>query len=141
VSRFGRFVVGGAVNTAVCHGLFVVLSWSVPVAVAYSIAYFIGIVLAYIINTTFVFRTRATLASAARFPGVYLATYPIGLAVLTLLIKAGVHKWLAMPVVIAVNVPITFALTRWVMSGGARHREPASRPESEVSGYEPSGIR
>ncbi|WP_214412869.1 GtrA family protein [Sphaerisporangium fuscum] len=141
MSRFGRFVVGGTVNTAACHGLFLVLSWSVPVAVAYSIAYFTGIALAYLINTTFVFRTRVTLASAVRFPGVYLVAYPVGLVVLTLLTGAGVPKWLAMPVVIAVNVPVTFALTRWVMTGGARHREPASRPEGAVGAYERSGIR
>jgi putative flippase GtrA len=115
--RFVRFIVGGAANTGASHALFVVLSWSIPPSLAYSIAYLSGIVLAYVINTTFVFRTRASVRSALRFPAVYLVTYLVGLALIVLLTGAGLVPWLAMLGVIAVNVPLTFVMTGYVFKG------------------------
>ncbi|MEU7861913.1 GtrA family protein [Nonomuraea sp. NPDC049141] len=115
--RFARFIVGGAANTAATHGLFVVLSWSIPPSLAYSIAYLSGIVLAYVINTTFVFRTRASIRTAARFPAVYVVSYLVGLSLIVLLTEAGMTPWLAMLGVIAVNVPLTFVMVRYVLKG------------------------
>ncbi|GGO65575.1 GtrA family protein [Nonomuraea cavernae] len=129
--RFARFVAGGATNTAVTHGLFVVLTWSMPAPVAYSVAYATGIVLGYVINTVFVFRIRASLRSALRFPVVYLVAYLVGLGLVVLLTGAGLAPWLAMPVVLAVNVPLTYVLTRHVLRGARAERarpEPAGRP-------------
>jgi putative flippase GtrA len=134
-SRFVRFLVGGAVNSGATHGLFTVLSWSMPSSIAYSIAYLSGIVLSYVINTVFVFRARVSIRSAALFPSVYLIPYLFGLALLTSLIRAGVDDRLAMLAVIVVNVPLTFVLTRYVLkgagggTGAAPGRHNASVPE------------
>jgi putative flippase GtrA len=119
-TQFARFLLGGAANTIVTHGLFVVLSWSIPPSVAYTVAYLFGVVLAYVINTAFVFRTRASIGSAARFPGAYVVPYFMGLTLVTLLTQAGLDSRLAILAVLAVNVPLSFVLTRCVLKGAAR---------------------
>ncbi|MEU9830620.1 GtrA family protein [Streptosporangium sp. NPDC048047] len=112
---FTRFVVGGAANTGATYGLFVLLSrWITPPA-AYSAAYLTGVAIAYFVNTMFVFRVRPRAGSAARFPVVYLVSYLAGLGILTPLTRAGIDGRLAMAAVLAVNVPLTFAMTRLVL--------------------------
>ncbi|GAA3088799.1 GtrA family protein [Streptosporangium carneum] len=139
--QFARFLVGGTVNTCTGYGLFLVLSWWLPPSAAYSVTYVFGVAFSYAINTFFVFRTRASVGSAARFPLAYLLSYLVGLALLTALTGAGLDSRIAMVVVMAVNVPLTFVMTRRVLRGGTRapeddrasrvaaprHREPSPR--------------
>jgi putative flippase GtrA len=125
--QFARFLVGGAVNSGATQGLFVILSWSIPPLAAYSIVYLSGIVLAYVINTVFVFQTRASVRAAARLPAAYLVSYLAGLALLMPLTRAGIASWLAMLIVMIVNVPLTFVMTRYVFKRPARRAEPGWR--------------
>ena len=81
-SQFIRFLVGGFLNTAVTYVLFIALAFFLTNAIAYTIAYAIGIAFSYLINTRFVFSTRVSARSAFAYPGVYLAQYLLGLAVL-----------------------------------------------------------
>lgn len=118
--RFTRFLVGGAANTAVTSGLFVALSWSMSPSVAYSMAYLFGVVLAYVINTTFVFRARVSIGSALRFPSAYVVSYLVGLSLMALLTGAGIDSRLAILAVMAVNVPVTFVMIRYVLKDAPR---------------------
>ena len=86
---FVRFVLAGALNTAATWGLFEVLRHALPHLLAYSLTYVIGIGIAYVLNTRFVFRTGASLRSALRFPLVYVGQYLYGLAVMWLLVING----------------------------------------------------
>ncbi len=126
--QFARFLVGGTVNTGAGYGLFVVLTGWMPPSAAYSITYPFGIVCSYLINTFFVFRTRASIRSATRFPLAYLITYLVGLGLLAGLTGAGLDSRLAMVVVIAVNVPLTFVMTRSALRGGAGRPLPSPGP-------------
>lgn len=130
--QFARFLMGGAVNTIITHGLFLVLSWSMPPSAAYSVAYLFGVVLAYVINTAFVFRTRASIGSAARFPGAYVVPYLTGLALVTLLTQAGLDSRFAILAVIAVNVPLSFVITRYVLKGAAQKADLRGRCQNTV---------
>ncbi|GLW96928.1 GtrA family protein [Microtetraspora sp. NBRC 16547] len=121
-SPFARFLIGGAVNTGVTYGLFVVVALWLPVSVAYTLVFLSGIALSYVINTAFVFRTRASIGSAVRFPGVYLVQYFVGLALLTLLVRLGVASWVAMPMTMCVTVPLTFVMSRYVLASSGRSR-------------------
>jgi len=118
--QFFRFLAGGVANTTLTYALFVTLGLLMPPLAAYTISYVAGIGLSYLINTLFVFRTRASLRSALQFPGVYLVQYCLGLAILALLTRLGIDSRLAMVVVIAVNIPVTFVLTRYVLQGTTR---------------------
>ncbi|MFF4774318.1 GtrA family protein [Microtetraspora fusca] len=128
-SSFARFLVAGGVNSGATYGLFVVLSWWMPPSVAYSLVFLSGIALSYVLNTAFVFRTRASIGSAVRFPGVYLVQYLTGLALLTLLVRWGVDSRVAMPLTMCVTVPLTFVLSRRVLRSPARRAESAPAPD------------
>lgn len=119
-SQFGRFLCGGAVNTAATYALFVGLSFALTSQVAYTISYIAGIGFSYLINTFLVFRARASLRSAIQFPVVYLVQYILGLIVLTLLTRMELDSRLAMLLVITLNVPVTYVLTRFVIKGADR---------------------
>ncbi|MDG0856677.1 GtrA family protein [Roseateles puraquae] len=113
---FVRFVLAGALNTAATWGLFEVLRHSLPHLLAYSLTYVIGIGIAYVLNTRFVFRTGASLRSALRFPLVYVGQYLYGLAVMWLLVDAGgISPSYALPVVLVTSIPLTFLATRSLM--------------------------
>lgn len=113
--HFARFLLGGGVNTAVTYGLFMLLQWFIPAAGAYTIAYVIGILLAYGINTIFVFQTKPSVRTALQFPAVYVIQYISGLALLTLFTYMGLSNAVAMLLTIVVNVPISFLMTRYVL--------------------------
>jgi putative flippase GtrA len=118
--QFGRFVVGGAVNTAITYIAYLALEVHMAPSIAYSIIYVLGIALSYAINTYFVFRTKSSTRSGLQYPFVYGAQYLFGLALLSLLTRYGIDSRIAMIVVIAASVPLTFLLTRIVLKGTSR---------------------
>ncbi len=125
--EFLRFLVGGAINTAITYALFIVLDRILHHSLAYTLSFLAGIAIAYALASTFVFRTGFALRSALRFPGVYVVQYLYGLAALWLLIEiAQMPSEIAMLLVIVTSVPLTFLLTRYAVSGKA-----ASRIESQ----------
>lgn len=112
-----RFLISGGINTAVTYLLYLALLPGLGYWPAYSVAFVTGIVTSYFLNTRFVFRVRTSARRAAAFPLVYLAQYLFGLAVLHVSVR-----WLAVPaeyaalISIALSVPFTFALSRFVLA-------------------------
>jgi putative flippase GtrA len=114
--QFTRFLVAGAINTAASYAAFLLLLQFLAYLAAYTIAYVIGVVIAYLLQTAFVFRTPRRIATALRFPLVYVAQYLIGAAVITLLVEGwGVRASIAAIVAIVVSIPIGFLLSRTVL--------------------------
>lgn len=117
IRTFLRFLIAGGTNTAVTYGIYLLLLWlQADRQVAFAAAFVSGIVIAYALNAMFVFRRRMAARSFAMFPIVYLAQYVAGAAVLELLVKVGhVPQTIAPLAVAAITVPVTFALSRWVI--------------------------
>jgi putative flippase GtrA len=116
-STFVRFLAGGLLNTGLTYVLFLGLTSVLPVSVAYTIAYVSGIVLSYLVNVQFVFRSRASVRTVLRFPIVYVVQYLWGLALLSLLVGAlGMAPAVAMLVTIATSVPLTFVMARSMLA-------------------------
>jgi putative flippase GtrA len=113
--HFFRFLLGGGANTAITYCLFLLLQWVMPAAAAYTISYIVGILLAYGINTMFVFQAKPSVRTALQFPAVYVIQYFSGLAFLTLFTYLGLSNAAAMLLTIVVNVPISFLMTRYVL--------------------------
>jgi putative flippase GtrA len=114
--EFARFLVAGAVNTGVSYALYLLLLTTLPYLAAYTIAYAAGIAISYLLLTRFVFRTAPRVATAIRFPLVYVAQYATGSAVIVLLVEAlGVRDSIAAIVAIIVSIPVTFVLSRTVL--------------------------
>jgi putative flippase GtrA len=113
--EFGRFVIGGVVNTTITYAAYLMMELVMSPSVAYTLVYVFGICLSYLINTYFVFHAKGTVRSGLRYPLVYGAQYLIGLTALTLLTHFGMDSRIAMILVIVINLPVTFLLTRFVL--------------------------
>jgi putative flippase GtrA len=118
--EFGRFLLAGAANTVLTVVLFEGLRRVLPYLVAYSLAYVTGIVVSYLLGTAFVFSRRRTVRSAALFPLIYVAQYLLGVLLMWWLVeRLAVDATMALFIVIAVSVPITFLLSRAVLIAGS----------------------
>lgn len=112
-----RFLAGGAFNTAATYLLYLLLQRLINYQAAYAISFLAGIALAYAINLGWVFRSAHTTKKALAFPLVYLAQYALGALLLALLVeRLGVPQQVAPVVVIVVTIPITFVLSRYVLT-------------------------
>lgn len=112
---FVRFLVSGGVNTLVTYGLYLLLMLFLPYWGAYSIAFALGILLAYVLNRLFVFGQHRGTVSVLGLPLVYAAQYGAGIVLLWLWVSvAGLSAALGPLVVIAITTPLTFLLTRCI---------------------------
>ena len=115
-SEFVRFVFAGLMNTGVTLLLFELLRRVMPYLAAYSITYVIGIGLSYWLNANFVFKIRKSVRNAIAFPLVYVVQYLVGALLLWALVgKLALHPAVAVIVVVASTLPLTFVLTRFVL--------------------------
>jgi putative flippase GtrA len=118
-----RFLIAGAINTAATYAIYLALLPLLDYTLAYTIAYLIGIVIAYLLNTAFVFRVTRTAATMATFPLVYLVQYLLGAVVLNLAVRGlGVSDKFALLASIAVTIPVTFFLSRALLHRGVQKR-------------------
>lgn len=116
-----RFLIAGGLNSLATYLLYLALLLAVPYAWAYSLSYGAGIVLSFVLSSIFVFRVPLRWRKLLPYPSVYLVQYLLGLGV----IYAGVELlgWdeRLMPVAaLAVTVPVSYVLTRWVLQGRER---------------------
>jgi putative flippase GtrA len=119
-----RFVAVGVVNTGITYLLYLALLRIVPYILAYSLVFLIGIVISYYLNAKIVFRANMTVHSALTYPTVYLVQYVLGVSLLYLLVdRFRVAKEIASLIVVAVSVPVTFVLSRIIISAGSPRRE------------------
>lgn len=119
--EFGRFLLAGGINTCLTYLLYLSLLPVLSYMAAYAVSYIAGIVVSYLLNAVFVFRQSLSFAHLAHFPMVYVVPYVIGSGMLWVLVDGGgVRRELAMIVVIAVSVPLTFVLSRYVLKRCAK---------------------
>lgn len=112
-----RFVLTGAINTLATYALYLGLLPHAGYRLAYTVAYLAGIALAYLLNIQFVFRVRCTLTGLALFPLVYVIQYLLGISSLYAAVDLfGVPEQFALLVSIGVTVPVTFLLSRLVLT-------------------------
>jgi putative flippase GtrA len=115
---FTRFLISGGVNTALTYLVYLALVPLMAYTLAYSASYVAGIVIAYVINTRFVFQARMQARSALLYPLVYVAQYVAGVVLLALLVEVlGVDERIAPAAVIILTIPLTFILSRVIIQG------------------------
>ena len=111
-----RFLVTGSTNTAVCWLVYMGLKVFMPYTWAYTGAYVFGTAFTYYLNTRWVFRVPMSWRTFMQFPIVYILQYGLGVSLMVLL----VNYWrcpepLAPLVVVAMTVPVTFLLSRFIL--------------------------
>jgi putative flippase GtrA len=115
--EFARFLAGGVGNTLATYGLYLSLLAVIGYQIAYALAYVAGILLSYWINLKFVFRRQGGGGKLLRFPLVYLTQYAVGAGVLWAAVDGlGVPASVGPALAVAVTVPFTFVLSRWVLT-------------------------
>jgi putative flippase GtrA len=113
----GRFLVAGAINTACTFALYWLLLPTLGYGPAYTISFVAGIILSYVLNSVFVFRTRVSLKTAAIFPSVYLVQYLLGLLVLWAWVDVfGLPAAWGVFATVAISLPVTFVMSRWILA-------------------------
>jgi putative flippase GtrA len=116
-AEFLGFVAVGAINTGVTYAVYLAARSYIHYSIAYTAAFVIGIALSYLLNVLFVFKGRHSINAAVTFPFVYMVQYFYGLIVLSMLVEVfGVSNTIAMLVVIATSVPLTFVLMKRVFA-------------------------
>ena len=131
-AQFARFLLGGIGNTLATYALYLALLTILDYRLAYTAAYASGVLLAYWIGLRFVFRERGSWSKLSRFPLVYGVQYILGVAVVVAVVDGlGVPASLGPIAAVAVSIPVTFLLSRWVLTSAPaeRHRAEAAPPE------------
>ena len=122
--RFVRFLLTGGLNTAVTYGVYLLLLGPIGYRWAYVASFVFGIGLSYAMLRWFVFQNAGRKHAWALVAATQLGQFVVGLAVVEL--WAGVLGWpkaLAALASVAVCVPLTYAVHRWVFrpERGASH--------------------
>lgn len=131
-AEFVKFVLVGGANTLLGYVLFALFTPFMHYGIAYSISYVIGVVFGYIASSLFVFHEPLAWRKFMAFPLVYVVQYLIGITLLPLLIEGlRLPPLAAQPVVIAVTLPVTYLLSRWIIRRGqAVADSPAPTPRA-----------
>jgi putative flippase GtrA len=112
-----RFLVFGAINTALTYLLYCALVLVMHPQLAYALAFALGIVLAWAGNSKFVFRRPLTRKTGAVYPFMYVAQY--------LLTAALIHAfttWLSMgprialAIALVITTPLSFLWNRALLA-------------------------
>lgn len=118
-----RFLLAGGVNTAITYAIYYGLMATLDYRLAYSLAFAAGILISFYLNALFVFRAAPTWRKLFLYPAVYIVQYCVGILVLWIAVeRLAVPKPLAMLIVIGTSIPLTFVLTRSILSNRAHVR-------------------
>ena len=113
VAQFTRFLGAGLINTGVGYGVYLILLIWINYQVAYAAAYVVGIAVAYLLNSLFVFRSPIGLRTALTYPLVYVAQYLFGAALLYGMVSwLGIDRRWAALITLALSAPVSFLLNR-----------------------------
>ena len=112
-----KFIFGGLINTSITYFIFLALNFFVTYWLAYSAAFIIGVVISFVINRNFVFNEDSGLKSFAVLLTFYLGLLAYNNGILYVLVsKIPLPEEIAVILVIALNVPISFLFIRRIMS-------------------------
>ena len=117
--EFIRFIIIGCVNTLSSYMVYLIGLMFFSYIISYTIAYVIGILISYYLNSTFVFRSKISMSKLVQFPLVYLVQYFFGVAILYVCVNAFyLNKAIAAIIVVIFSLPITFLLSRYILKRG-----------------------
>lgn len=110
---FLRFIVSGGFNTVLTYAIYLALLNFLPYKKSYTISYVIGIVLAYLLNRFFVFRSHQGIRTAVIMPFIYLVQYVLALSILWIWVEVfHLDDHLAPLSAIILTLPVTFLFSK-----------------------------
>ena len=116
LQRWSRFLVVGAVNTAMSYFAYLLLKLILDYQIAYFFAYVAGIVWSYFLNAALVFHSHPSWRTFLQFPIVYIAQYVIGALLLKIFVDKLMLSDVFAPLLVTVlTLPITYVLARSIL--------------------------
>ena len=117
-NEFFRFIAVGLSNTINYYVVYTLLFWAgFPYIAAHLIGFVTAFIISYFLNCFFVYRVRPTWAKFLKFPLTQVIN--MGMQTLLLYIFVDIFGWneiLSPLPVLLVTVPITYSITRWVLT-------------------------
>ncbi|MCF8462917.1 MAG: GtrA family protein [Rickettsiaceae bacterium] len=114
-----RFIFSGGLNTLTGYFLYLVLLSFSNYYIAYTISFLASILMAFFINSYYVFKVRILWGRLIQFQALYFLQYLIGLFFLYILILWFCVGQQIAPLVNAVLItPLSFIINKWFFSRG-----------------------
>ena len=114
-----RFLIVGCANTLAGYLIYLALLGLTGYRFAYSLAFVVGILIAYILNSRFVFKTALSLRAMFQYPVVYLIQYCSGLLLLMLLVDYfGIEPRIAPLISVILLAPPACFFNPWLLISG-----------------------
>lgn len=116
--EFLKYLVSGVINTFATYFLYLIIHLVWEYKIAYTISYFIGILISYLLNSLFVFREKISFLKFIKFPLVYIVQYIINFIIIYVFVEnVGIPTKIVPLIAIIFTVPVTFLLTRLIIKG------------------------
>lgn len=114
--QFFVFVIFGLINTGATYFLYLLLLNFMHYQIAYFLVYTFGIILAYDLNSRFVFRVKITARKSFYYPLIYIVQYMIGALLSYILVDlCEVPSRWSLLIVITILVPISYLLNKMIL--------------------------
>lgn len=114
--EFIKFLIVGVINTFSSYVIYLMFITFMTYNVSYTLSYFCGIVISYILNSVFVFKVNLTLKNAFKFPLVYIVQYLLNIILLNVFVKYTIINEVFAPIlIIIISVPLTFVLSKIIL--------------------------
>lgn len=111
-----KFLIGGVINTLLSYTIYLLLLPWLPYRTAFTLAYLVGILGGYAINTLWVFRKPWCWRTLFAYPIVPAINYFASLLIVHLTVeKVGLPEWLAPLLATIIVLPFSFLATRWLL--------------------------
>ncbi|WP_238695335.1 GtrA family protein [Ornithinimicrobium flavum] len=123
LAALSRFVLVGIANTLTYYAVYRLLLLVLPYLPAHVLAYGVGIVFSFFANSLFTFGVRPTWRRFLAFPLTTVFNFVVVTAGSVLLVERGWldERWATL-VMTVVAIPVTFLLTRRVLTAGRAGR-------------------
>jgi putative flippase GtrA len=112
-----RFLLVGGINTGITYGLYCVLVFWWHPQLAWLTVFLLGLALGFYGHTRLVFKGRLGHRKAVGYTLLQLLLYALSSAMIYIAMQhVGLGPRAAAGAAIAINVPISFLLSRWILS-------------------------
>lgn len=116
--QFLRFLIGGFLNTGLSYLLYLVFLnfWSYKVS--YTLSFIIGIIVAYLYNSKWVFNSKLSWVKVLKYPLIYCIQYLLNLIALYALVeKMHINDKVSPLIATVLIIPVTFVLNKMILQG------------------------
>jgi putative flippase GtrA len=114
--RWFKFLIGGAINTAMTYSIYLGFSYLMPYQMAYFFAYLTGIVFSFLFNSIVVFRVPLNWDRLIPYPFIYFFQYVFSAILLGVLVEAvGLNESIAPLLIALLLAPLAYLLNKKVL--------------------------